>query len=181
MAPEQASGGLVDAHADLYSLTVVICEMLTGALPRQLGTGAPAGETRKLPSSALRLIHRGVASDPARRFQTARELRRELETLRTLMVRRTRPRPLSVRHRRPCRPLGRVRGLSMGLAFDQRCQVAGGDAFAIVRSFRSGASRTRHDRGHCGAAERIAPIADSTRGGRFAATKIPSKPRADSA
>jgi TolB-like protein/Flp pilus assembly protein TadD len=91
MAPEQAAGSAVDARVDLYSLTVVFYEMLTGELPRELGSsfgtdGSKKGRGR-LPAPVLRLVRRGVASDPAKRYQTAQELQRDLEALRPVLAR----------------------------------------------------------------------------------------------
>lgn len=91
MAPEQAGGANVDARADLYSLTVVFYEMLTGELPRELGTGSGKRGARKgrepISAPALRLVRRGVASDPAKRYQTARELQSDLQRLRGIATR----------------------------------------------------------------------------------------------
>ncbi len=87
MAPEQAAGEVVDARADVYSLTVVVYEMLTGELPRELGSGV-AGQ--RLSAPVLRLIRRGLASDRARRIQSAAEFGSELQGLRRNIPRRAR-------------------------------------------------------------------------------------------
>jgi serine/threonine-protein kinase len=91
MAPEQAAGAAVDVRADLYSLTVVLYEMLTGELPRELGSGSGSEGAQKrsgvISASVLRLVRRGVARDPAKRYQTACEFQRDLEGLREVAAR----------------------------------------------------------------------------------------------
>ena len=80
MAPEQANGQPVDARADLYSLSVVLYEMVTGVLPRELGSGSgdATSAARAVPPALMRVLQRGVASDPAKRHQTADELNGDL-------------------------------------------------------------------------------------------------------
>jgi serine/threonine-protein kinase len=84
MAPEQALGAAVDARADIFSLSVVLHEMVTGTLPPE-SSGDPqfVGPHRAEPSPALaRILGRGLAIDPAARYQRIDDLIHDLEALR---------------------------------------------------------------------------------------------------
>lgn len=84
MAPEQAKGGVVDARADIFSLTVVLYEMVTGTLPVESSGYSPDQRpTGPPPSPALaRILRRGLAVDPADRYQRIEDLLSDLEDLR---------------------------------------------------------------------------------------------------
>jgi TolB-like protein len=80
MAPEQAAGAAVDGRADIYSLSVVLHELITGVLPRDSAFGSdPSSPAVALPSALKRVLRRGLRSDPAARYQTAGELLRDLQ------------------------------------------------------------------------------------------------------
>lgn len=73
MAPEQLCGtGAVDARADLYSLGVVFYEMLTGGLP--IGNFERPSSREGIDAAMDEVVMKSLASDPALRYQTAREM-----------------------------------------------------------------------------------------------------------
>ncbi len=94
MSPEQADGKPVDPRSDVFSLGTILYEMASGERPfcgdTSMSTiGAilkdePASVTElnsSLPRHLGRIIRRCLAKDPDRRYQTALDLRNELEGL----------------------------------------------------------------------------------------------------
>lgn len=103
MAPEhlhafQGRNASVDARSDVYSIGVILFELLTGASPFPTYSKAPMRDLiermivdRKKGSPRLRplnsdippavesIVLRCLAADPARRYQTARELHEDLQ------------------------------------------------------------------------------------------------------
>jgi serine/threonine-protein kinase len=76
MAPEQALGAAVDTRADVYSVCVVLHEMLTGKLPFAADT---EGTPPPIDAGVARALRRGLAVDPAARYQSLDELVAGLE------------------------------------------------------------------------------------------------------
>ena len=94
MSPEQAEGKPVDPRSDIFSLGVVLHELATGEKPFKGETtvslissilkDTPASVTEinpLLPAGLARVIRRSLAKDPSRRYQTAIDLRNDLEDL----------------------------------------------------------------------------------------------------
>ena len=96
MAPEQIEGHTVDARTDIFALGCVLYELLTGLkafegkTPSSVMAAILATEPRPLkelqpltPASLERTIRRCLAKDPDDRWQSARDLRAELDWIST--------------------------------------------------------------------------------------------------
>src|ERR671938_546850 len=91
LSPEQAKGAPVDQTSDLYSLGIVLYELLTGQVPFQgdtpveiamkhlSQTPAPPSTLRpEVPQEVDWIVMRALAKDPADRYQDADEMDADL-------------------------------------------------------------------------------------------------------
>jgi serine/threonine-protein kinase len=111
IAPEYAAGNPIDGRADLYSLGVVLYEMVTAQLPFDVEFPAdlllkhmleppipPRERNPAVPEPVERLILQLLAKDPAQRYRDAYHLLEDLEAVSQLLSGRIPARKLPVAH-----------------------------------------------------------------------------------
>src|ERR1051326_4076980 len=92
LSPEQARGGDVDQRSDLYSLGIVLYELLTGTVPFAGDTPVeiamkhlsalpepPSARRSGIPRDLDLIVLRALAKDPDDRYQSAEEMDLDLE------------------------------------------------------------------------------------------------------
>lgn len=91
ISPEQAQGETVGAESDIYSMGIILYEMLTGRVPfsgdntvavalkhLQEDVIPPKLLNKSIPTALNDIVMKAVAKDPARRYQTAKDMRHDI-------------------------------------------------------------------------------------------------------
>jgi eukaryotic-like serine/threonine-protein kinase len=81
IAPEYASGGEIDSRMDIYSLAVIVGEMLTGLMPDGDGIPEVLMKNPDLPPAFEALYRRALNANPLARPKTAGEFASEFSSI----------------------------------------------------------------------------------------------------
>ena len=102
MSPEQIHGEAIDSRTDIWSTTAMLYEMLTGSLPFAGANESaiiysilnedpkpPQRQGKPLPADIRQILDRGLAKNPADRYQDAADLAADLDRARRQSSERT--------------------------------------------------------------------------------------------
>jgi serine/threonine-protein kinase len=92
ISPEQASGNVTDERSDIYSVGIMMYEMLTGIKPfdadnpvtvvlmhMQKGARPPRQINDSIPEGLEEIVIRAMQADPSKRYQSASEMIKDIE------------------------------------------------------------------------------------------------------
>ncbi|MDR0975215.1 MAG: Stk1 family PASTA domain-containing Ser/Thr kinase, partial [Ruminococcus sp.] len=92
ISPEQASGNVTDERSDIYSVGIMMYEMLTGIKPfdadnpvtvilmhMQKGAKPPRQINDTIPEGLEEIVTRAMQADPSKRYQSASEMIKDIE------------------------------------------------------------------------------------------------------
>jgi serine/threonine-protein kinase len=92
ISPEQASGNVTDERSDIYSVGIMMYEMLTGVKPfdadnpltvvlmhMQKGAKPPRLINDSIPEGLEEIVMRAMQADPGKRYQSASEMIKDIE------------------------------------------------------------------------------------------------------
>jgi serine/threonine-protein kinase len=92
ISPEQASGNVTDERSDIYSVGIMMYEMLTGIKPfdadnpvtvvlmhMQRGARPPRQINDSIPEGLEEIVIRAMQADPSKRYQSASEMIKDIE------------------------------------------------------------------------------------------------------
>ncbi len=129
MSPEQTTGKLVDQRTDIWSLGIVLAEMVTGKNPFLRDShGAtilailndPPRPMDEIPIDLLRVIYRALSKEPATRYQGCREMVADLKDARNRLS------PAATAAQTGSRPSSTVAWQRLRKQIDQAARPLGG-------------------------------------------------------